>query len=158
MSKGDQMVRSELIEEVKQGGRSPLLDRKIKIKSEKINTLSISTPKFSLNMNLNDVEKICSVILEKIIQINQNFKKDSNYSLAFNSTFVLSKYSIFESEDLPKAISIYDYIKRISSYIKFDKYILILSMMNLDKFLEQNKDFVLTKLNCYKLVKIFNSS
>ena len=76
-------------------------------------------------------------------------------NLRVGLTNIASSYPLFESEDLPKAISIFDYIERISSYIKLNKYILILSMMNLDKFLELNKDFVLTKLNCYRYKSLF---
>jgi hypothetical protein len=151
MSKEDQASRSDFCEDFSNTSRSEMTEEKMKIKSESyinykdLPSSSHFNPSFSLDMTLDDVMKICSVILEKIIQFNQ---KQS--ALDTNSNDSLSKYSMFESEELPKVLNLSGYIQRISSYLKFDKYILILSMMNLDKFLEKNKDFTLTRLNSYK--------
>jgi hypothetical protein len=151
MSKADQASRSDFCEDFSNTGRSEMTEEKMKIKSESLKNLpssSLFNPSFSLDMTLEDVMKICSVILEKIIQFNQRCKKEQFLNYSSNNLF--SKYAMFECEELPKVINLSEYIQRISSYLKFDKYILILSMMNLDKFLENNKDFTLTRLNSYK--------
>lgn len=99
------------------------------------------------SMNLANVQSICSLILEKIIAYNEiNLKKNCKISL--------EKYCTYDSQELQFLIDIRDYIKRLTNYIKCDKHILILSMMNLDKFLELNNDFILTKTNCYRYYKL----
>ena len=97
----------------------------------------------SYEMSLPDVENICSLILEKIIVYNENNSKKQWKNSC-------SKFSAFHSEEYPHYIKIKEYIKRVINYINCDKHILILAMMNLDKFLDINSDFVLTKTNCYK--------
>ena len=108
---------------------------------------SILQPKtnhtLSYEMSLPDVENICSLILEKIIVYNENnLKKQWKNSLI--------KFPSFHSDEFPHYIKIKEYIERVINYINCDKHILILAMMNLDKFLELNSDYVLTKTNCYK--------
>ena len=98
---------------------------------------------FHTYMGLDDVINISSLILEKIINYNELYKLRN-----FNK--LLTSNCIFDSEELCSCISLADYIRRISRFIKLDKLILILSMMNLDKFLDQNSDFILSKLNCHK--------
>ena len=98
---------------------------------------------FHTKMNMDDLINISSLILEKLINY---------YELnEFRSVNKMpSSNCIFDSEELSSCISLRNYIRRVTKFIKFDKLILILSMMNLDKFLEQNSDFVLSKQNCHK--------
>ena len=136
MSKADQSIHMNY-------SQSTQSEEMTKVKNENLNISPYNDlNKFCLHIGLNDVIKICSLILEKIVQYNQTYKKQS--------AGIFSKYSQFDSDEFSAVISIYDYINRIASYINCEKNILILSMMNLDKFLDLNKDFVLTKLNCYK--------
>lgn len=90
-------------------------------------------------LELEDVINISSMILEKIFAYNDNQK-----------TNIFSKFSQFDSLEFPEVISIKDYMSRVVSYIKCERDILILSMMTLDRFLEMNSDFVLSRYNCYK--------
>jgi hypothetical protein len=104
---------------------------------------SISKKQFKTGMTVLDVENICSLILEKIIDYNENnLKKQWKNNL--------NKFQVFHSDEFPFYIKIKEYIQRLINFINCDQHILILAMMNLDKFLELNTDFILTKSNCYK--------
>ena len=99
-------------------------------------------------MSLDDTISVCSDIILKIIKITERFKLKSKLILFKN--FFLETDSLFDSYDLFSAISLNDYFKRITNYMKIDKTILMLSMMNLDRFLQLNQDFILSKFNCHK--------
>ncbi len=94
-------------------------------------------------MNLTDVKNICSLILEKIIVYNE-----SNFKKQWKNT--LNKFMVFHCDEFPLYLNIKEYIHRLIHYINCDQHVLILAMMNLDKFLELNSEFVLTKSNCYR--------
>jgi len=91
-------------------------------------------------LELEDIINISSIILEKIFTFND----------CHQSNNIFSKFSQFDSLEFPEVISIRDYMSRVVHYIKCEKDILILSMMTLDRFLEMNSDFVLSRYNCYK--------
>lgn len=99
-------------------------------------------------MSLDDTISVCSDIILKIIKITERFKLKSK--LILFKIFFLETDSLFDSYDLFSAISLNDYFKRITNYMKIDKTILMLSMMNLDRFLQLNQDFILSKFNCHK--------
>jgi hypothetical protein len=94
-------------------------------------------------MTFSDVQNICSLILEKIIDYSEN-----NLKKQWKNSF--EKFKVFHSDEFPYHINIREYIQRLINFINCDQHILILSMMSLDKFLELNPDFILTKTNCYK--------
>jgi len=99
-------------------------------------------------MSLDDTISVCSDIILKIIKITERFKLKSK--LILFKIFFLETDSLFDSYDLFSAISLNDYFKRITNYMKIDKTILMLSLMNLDRFLQLNQDFILSKFNCHK--------
>jgi hypothetical protein len=113
------------------------------VKKETRNSSCSILNNFHTEMSLDDLINVCSLILEKIINYNELYKFRSQGNLP-------SSNCVFDSEELSNCISLTNYIRRISRFIEVDKLVLILSMMNLDKFLEHNSDFILSKQNCHK--------
>ena len=98
----------------------------------------------NITKNIPDSTLIISAyILENIIKINDN-------SELTNNNFFNLNYSIFDSNIYLKQ-KIAEYMLRINIFLNIDKNILILTMMNLDKFMLMNTNFILNKHNCFKL-------
>lgn len=91
-------------------------------------------------------------ILEKILKINQKYSYNEAAIEAKSSNAIDSAngFAVFDS-DLSLKFSISEYVIRLNLYLNIEDGILILTMMNLDKFMLANKDFKLNKNNCHKL-------
>lgn len=48
-------------------------------------------------------------------------------------------------------MSVLEYITRLAKFLQIESEILILTMMNIDKFFLKNRNFILNKINCYKV-------
>lgn len=123
--------------------------------SLKINVSTQNSPNKLQKLTHETNVYLYSYIIENIIKMNSKKCMESEIKKEKDSIRKECEYTNFENYYLYKSISIFDYIKRINHFAKIEQKVLILSMMLLDRFLEINKNFVLSKNNCYKYKILF---
>ena len=107
---------------------------------------------FKKNIQINIGNSIYTTvkILKNILSYTSTLKKESSiFDLTLNQLSDTDSESEESEEDLINKINLDNYIEKIVKHLDFDEHLLILSLMNLDKFLASN--FVLSELNIQKV-------
>ena len=107
---------------------------------------------FKKNIQINIGNSIYTTvkILKNILSYTSTLKKKSSiFDLTLNQLSDTDSESEESEEDLINKINLDNYIEKIVKHLDFDEHLLILSLMNLDKFLASN--FVLSELNIQKV-------
>ena len=106
--------------------------------------------KKNIQINLGNSIYTTVKILKNILSYTSTLKKKSSiFDLTLNQLSDTDSESEESEEDLINKINLDNYIEKIVKHLDFDEHLLILSLMNLDKFLASN--FVLSELNIQKV-------
>ena len=106
--------------------------------------------KKNIQINLGNSIYTTIKILKNILSYTSTLKKESSiFDLTLNQLSDTDSESEESEEDLINKINLDNYIEKIVKHLDFDEHLLILSLMNLDKFLASN--FVLSELNIQKV-------
>jgi len=112
---------------------------------------SFSTIDDSITSELNNCEKIFEIkTLESVLNILNLFIEKNKGLRNYSQKIKKQEKSIFSSKTIP-TITLKDYLERIQSYTQIENNTLIISLIYIDKLL-QNTNLILTPYNIHRIL------